>query len=138
MNITGKMAESAVSAMSFLAEREGSGLVSAVQIAEARGFSPSLVGKIMTTLVNSGLVTGVRGRSGGFMLARPAEKITVYDVVRLYDTSERPMRCPLGDNWCGNGEHCPMHDALRGLETEVTKRLKAITFAGFDAKKSLG
>lgn len=131
MNVTGKMAETAVSAMSYLAEREGQGLASAAEIAESRGFSAALVGKLMTPLVNAGLVIGVRGRNGGFELAKPAKLISVYEVVKLFETSNRPMRCPLGDDWCGEGPHCPMHDALRALEHEVHKRLKAITFDGF-------
>lgn len=46
-------------------------------IAEEEGLSVPYVGKLMGHLRQSGLVESVRGRSGGYVLTRPAEEITL-------------------------------------------------------------
>ncbi len=47
------------------------------QTAEAEGISTEYAGKLMGVLVRAGLVDSVRGRYGGYRLARPASDITL-------------------------------------------------------------
>lgn len=61
------------------------------EIAEREGLTQAHVHKLMRLLRQAGLVTSVRGRKGGYQLARPAEEINVGDVLaslggRLYST----------------------------------------------------
>jgi Rrf2 family protein len=50
-------------------------------IAEAEGLSIPYVAKLMNVLRGGGLVESVRGRSGGYSLARSAEQLTVGEVL---------------------------------------------------------
>ncbi|QRG79339.1 Rrf2 family transcriptional regulator [Citrobacter sp. R56] len=49
--------------------------------------------KIFTRLSKAGLVRSIEGKGGGFQLARPAEHITVLDVVNAIDGDKRIFEC---------------------------------------------
>ncbi|MET0251018.1 MAG: Rrf2 family transcriptional regulator, partial [Novosphingobium sp.] len=48
---------------------------------------------ILLELKRAGLVSGKKGRGGGYMLSRPAERITVGQVIRILDGSYAPIAC---------------------------------------------
>ena len=66
-----------------LAARDGDGLLSIGQVAADHAISRNNAMKVVNQLSNAGLLATVRGRSGGFRLGRPAEAITLGEVVRL-------------------------------------------------------
>lgn len=53
------------------------------EISRAEGLSIPNVAKLMRLLRIGGFVTSVRGQAGGYTLARPAERITVGEVLEL-------------------------------------------------------
>jgi Rrf2 family protein len=55
--------------------------VQAVEIAKRQGIPKQYLDQLMLTLRKAGLVESLRGRQGGFKLARPASAITLLDVV---------------------------------------------------------
>jgi Rrf2 family iron-sulfur cluster assembly transcriptional regulator len=114
MQLYGKMAANAVAAMSYLAEAYGPDKrpVATLDIVQAREISRPLVGKILTTLSQEGLVVGSPGPKGGFALAKPPGEISLYTIVREFDRVDRPVSCPFGPSWCGNHAPCPLHDQL--------------------------
>jgi len=59
---------------------EGSA-VQAVQIAERQGIPKQYLDQLMLILRKAGLIESVRGRQGGYKLARPARTITLLDVI---------------------------------------------------------
>jgi Rrf2 family protein len=75
----------ALKAMLHLARSEGAAPRQAAAIAEAEAIPRKFLEAILTDLVRHGLVQSVRGRHGGFRLARPAEAITFGEVIRLTD-----------------------------------------------------
>jgi Rrf2 family protein len=60
------------------------------EIAEREGLSQAHVHKLMRLLRRAGLVKSVRGRKGGYQLARPAEQITVGTVLASLGDSFYP------------------------------------------------
>jgi Rrf2 family protein len=64
-----------------LARHEGPDPLTVSVVAEHEGLSVPYVGKLMATLRQGGLVESVRGRSGGFVLTRPADQIAVGDAL---------------------------------------------------------
>jgi Rrf2 family protein len=60
--------------------------------------------KVFQQLVRAGLAVGTRGIGGGYRLARPASKITVLDVLRVFERPRRPGTCLLHDQ---PGQVCP-------------------------------
>lgn len=75
----------AVVAMAELARSGGSGPVPIAQIAERRQMPVQFLEQLFATLKRDGLLTSQRGVKGGYSLARPAEEITVLEVVHALD-----------------------------------------------------
>lgn len=74
----------AVVAMAELA-RSGDSPVPIATVAERRGMPVQFLEQLFTTLRRAGLLSSQRGVGGGYRLARPAEQITVLEVVQALD-----------------------------------------------------
>ncbi len=63
--------------------RKGSGEVAAIpEIAQREDLSVEYTGKLMMLLRQAGLVESLRGKNGGYLLSRPAEQVTLGQVMR--------------------------------------------------------
>ncbi|MCA9173138.1 MAG: Rrf2 family transcriptional regulator [Planctomycetales bacterium] len=137
----GKVAQAAIASMSLLAERYSESLpvrLNSREIAERRKLSQAIVAKVLTTLSQSGLVTGAPGPGGGYALARPPQQITLQQVVSPFDRLEDTLVCPFGEGWCGNGPQCPLHEQLDSLRSQVTSFLQQTTLAKFSPAEPTG
>jgi Rrf2 family protein len=63
----------------------GGGPVTADRLAAAQLIPAKFLEEILTQLKRSGLVRSQRGPAGGYWLARPADEITMADVIRAVD-----------------------------------------------------
>lgn len=59
--------------------------LTSLSIAERRGIPEKYLVHILLQLKRAGLVHSVRGAQGGYHLARPAEHITLFDIVKAID-----------------------------------------------------
>ncbi len=84
MRISAK-SDYAVRAMAELAVAGEQGAVKAEQISVAQDIPLNFLLGILRELRNSHLVRSQRGRDGGYVLSRPAEQITLADVIRAVD-----------------------------------------------------
>ncbi|MFC8075066.1 RrF2 family transcriptional regulator [Streptomyces sp. NPDC057307] len=75
------------------AEEEDSPVLSSTQLARSLDTNPSLVRKLMVPLVQDGLVTSIKGRSGGVRLGRPAGRITLGEIYRS-SIGDKPLWAP--------------------------------------------
>lgn len=83
----GRQSEIAIAAATRLAEVYDGGRtrLSAGAIAKDRGLRAPFVAKLLTALARGGIVVSSPGPGGGYWLARPPEKITLHDVVTLFE-----------------------------------------------------
>ncbi len=84
MRISAK-ADYAVRAVVELAAADSEKPVKAERIATAQGIPLNFLENILGELRHAGVVRSHRGAEGGFRLARPAEKVTVADVIRAVE-----------------------------------------------------
>ncbi|MDA8320967.1 MAG: Rrf2 family transcriptional regulator, partial [Actinomycetota bacterium] len=77
-------ADYALRAAIELAASEG-GHVTSEQLARAQQIPAKFLEAILTQLRRAGLVRSQRGPEGGFWLARPAEEISLADIIRAID-----------------------------------------------------
>ena len=78
-------AEYAVRAMTQLASVESGMLVTTEDLAKSQGIPAQFLVDILSDLRTDRLVRSHRGRDGGYELARPAQEISVADVLRCID-----------------------------------------------------
>src|SRR5947209_3173464 len=111
-------AEYALRAVVSLADSAGQPLTTQ-HIAKLTQVPLDYLSKVMQALGQCGLVESQRGKHGGFTLARPANRMTILDVLNAVDPLPRIRKCPLGLK--AHGRHlCPLHrrldDALGSVE----------------------
>src|SRR5262245_32847592 len=61
-------------------------------IANKHGISDRFLVQILLDLKRAGLVDSTRGAAGGYALARDPGDISLYDILRVVDPPERPVR----------------------------------------------
>jgi Rrf2 family transcriptional regulator, iron-sulfur cluster assembly transcription factor len=134
MFIYGKTAANAIAVMSFLAGHPGR-LSGSKEIAQARGISQALTAKLLTQLASAGLVSGQPGPGGGYKLAMPARQICLMDIACLFEQTETPTFCPFGQDWCGKGDPCPLHDTIHGMMGANRRFMESTRLSVFSPKK---
>ncbi|HEX8447019.1 MAG TPA: Rrf2 family transcriptional regulator, partial [Sphingomonas sp.] len=73
----------AARALQHLADRYGEGPVQLTEIVAAQNIPAKFLTVILSEMKRAGLVDTMRGKVGGYWLARPPEEITYGDIVRL-------------------------------------------------------
>src|SRR5512140_3058350 len=69
-----------------LARHHGNeGLAHIEELARLEAVPANYLVQILSELRNGGLIVSRRGKQGGYVLARPPEKITLYDIVKLIE-----------------------------------------------------
>lgn len=118
-------ADYAIRALLTLATTEDS--VSAEHLAREQSLPPKFLGAILSDLRRGGIVTSQRGAEGGFRLARPANEITVADVLRVLGGPLAAVRGLRAENLEYEGAAKNLRDvwiavrgALRGVLEHVT------------------
>lgn len=81
----------ALKALIHLAERWEGGAVPTREIAAREEIPEKFLEAILATLKNARVVSSLRGREGGYRLARPPREVVVGDVVRLLDGPLAPF-----------------------------------------------
>jgi Rrf2 family iron-responsive transcriptional regulator len=83
------------------------------EIAHAYSVSELFLFKILQPLVEHGMIETVRGRNGGVRLGRPADQISLFDVVRATEESFAMAECFESDTECPLVDSCSLNAALR-------------------------
>jgi len=107
--------------------RIGGGPAVTEEIAKATKVPAGYLARVLRTLSKAGLLNAQRGIGGGFSLALPAGKITVWDDLQASDAGiGRITSCPLGIT--GHGESlCSLHKILDDAIAEVERLFKQST-----------
>jgi Rrf2 family nitric oxide-sensitive transcriptional repressor len=112
------------------------GLVRIGEVARAHGISRAHITKVVHDLGRAGYLATVRGRGGGFRLARPAAKIVVGEVIRLTEGPVEIVECfnPL-TNTCPLIGLCRLSKALQDAAAAFFAVLDGLTVADIAANR---
>lgn len=102
--------------------------VSSSEISQATKVPLDYLLKVLQSLGTAGMLERKRGLKGGFKLARPPEKISILEIVRIFDPIQRIQKCPLGLK-----EHasalCPLHKKLDHIAGELECHLSSVSLS---------
>ena len=113
-------AEYGVRVMVELGRHGGDRPLSLKAIAEAEGLPLSYLEHIVPKLKEAELIRASRGAHGGYWLARPADEITMDEVVLALEGSLAPMECFIDDRSEDGRVLCSHHDdSGRGCATKL-------------------
>ena len=80
----------AVEAVIAIAYNAGISPVSSRDLADAQGLPPRYLEQLMQKLVRGGILRGVRGPSGGYVLAKEKRRITIADICAVLGEEKEP------------------------------------------------
>ena len=129
MPVISQTSEYALRAATFLAEREAQGPVDVTVLADALAVPKNYLSKTLGQLSRTGVLESIRGKNGGFRLARPGREIALYEVVEPFERFESTRRCILGQSECSEQGACPAHAAWRAIGERIVRFLRRTTLA---------
>ena len=98
-------------------------------IAERQGLSVQYLEQLFVKLRRAGLVESVRGKQGGYHLARKPSEILIGDVFNAAEENYRSIRCTghTGKGCQGHANKCLTHNLWAGLESHIAGYLNSVT-----------
>ena len=120
-----------------LAEHQSDGYIPLKEVAARQGISEKYLESILKILVRHDLLTGLRGKGGGYRLTRPPERYTAGDILRLTEESLAPVACLERTGIpCPREADCRTLELWRGLDRAISGYLDSVTLADLMTRSS--
>ncbi len=103
---------------------------SAADLAAALGLGQPVVSKVLKSLTQREILTSTRGARGGYMLGRPAEEISIADIIDALD--EQPFgltECTATPGSCSVEAGCNIRSNWHRINTIVRQTLERVSVA---------
>ena len=112
-----------------LALKINKGAVKASKISSSQNISVKYLEQILGTLKHAGFVKSVRGAKGGHMLAKEPDKISLGQVVRLFEGQADLVACVSSPGNCEMAVDCLVRDAWLDATSVLYDKLDTISIA---------
>lgn len=136
--ILSQTSQYALRIMASIALSQGARPVTGKEIAENIRCPSPYVSKVLRKLVTAGLLKAERGHGGGFVLARPAEKILFCQVLDAVQAPKEVKQCIFGWRRCDPNNPCILHHRWNAVSSTFDDWSRQTTLADIqrDAKSS--
>ena len=125
----------ALRVMIDLTQQKTGGYIPLKEIAARQEISEKYLESILKLLVKGKILTGLRGKGGGYRLTRAPEEYTVADILELTEETLAPVDCLSEDaEPCPRASDCRTLDMWKGLDKLVRDYFAGITLADLAAK----
>lgn len=112
-----------------LAGAEGGHLTALRDVAERQQISKRYLEQLATSLKNANLVTTLQGRGGGYALARPAEEISIADIIAASIGRIEVVHCVLSPGACERSGQCPSRCMWVRVNDRINEVFESVTLA---------
>lgn len=120
----------ALRVMIDLAEHQTDGYIPLKEVAQRQEISEKYLESIIKLLVRANLLSGLRGKGGGYKLTRAPELYTVGSILRLTEESLVSVSClEPGADACSKAAECRTLTLWQGLDKVINEYLDGITVA---------
>ena len=99
------------------------------QIAERQDISINYLEQLIAKLKKAGIVKGIRGAQGGYMLAAPAEDISVGAILRALEGNLNPVDCSEvnhSEGICSNSDSCVTKYVWKRISDSINDAVDSI------------
>jgi len=110
-----------------LAQHYADGPIPLAMIAKRQDLSAKYLEQLIILLKGAGLIRSVRGRSGGYMLARKPENISVGEIVETLEGKLAVVDCVLEPHLCYRAIECPTRHIWVGMTDVLKKQLFSLS-----------
>ena len=107
----------------------GEGPVKGDRLAQAQDIPPNFLENILADLRNAGLVASRRGADGGYWLARPADQVSLADVIRAVDGPLANVRGVRSEQVAYSGTAEKLRDVWVAVRASLRSVLEQVTLA---------
>lgn len=128
--------EYAIHSLVYLSCRTGESPTLVADVAKAINVSEAYLRKVFQLLSRSSIVTSQRGAKGGFYVSRPAEEITLKDVVEAIDGSLPSYNCLKQQRRCLRTFECAVQREFTKAQEKMAEILDATSIASLAAELS--
>jgi len=112
-----------------LARHQDQGPVQTSEISRRQRISVKYLEQLIRPLKKARLVNSVRGPKGGHLLAEKPERITLGQVVRLFEGQAELVECVAHPEKCSMADECQVRLAWRDATESLYEKLDAVTIA---------
>ena len=123
-----KSSEYAIRVLVFMATADCD-LCPVQRLAGELGIPFKYLGRLMGRLCEAGFVESVRGKNGGYRIARPLTEIRLEQIVDTVEGLEIYERCILGFERCDEDNPCPLHEFWVGPREGIQRMMADVTLA---------
>ena len=124
-----KLTDYGIVLLAHFAELESGETQNAREMAEATGLPFPVVGKVLKTLAQEGLLQSHRGAKGGYALSRPASQITVAEIIGALEGPIALMECSAGPGHCDQERTCRVRAPWQRINQAIAATLLEVTLA---------
>lgn len=103
--------------------------VSLREVAERERISLKYLEQLVRPLMNAGLLRSVRGKGGGYVLAKPAAEVRAGDILRAAEGERSTVACEGLEGACGRSDLCSTVKFWTGLEETIDAYVDGVTLA---------
>lgn len=116
-----------------IAQSVGRPMIQIAELARRENIPIKFLEQILVTLKEAGYLESKRGKQGGYLLAKPMDKITIGEVVRLLDGPLAPIPC-VSQNFyarcsCPDETHCGLRMLMFDVRNAIADILDRYTLA---------
>ncbi len=120
--------------MLHLAKQKPDQLVLVADIANKAKIPKKFLELILLDMKKRGLLHSQRGKNGGYTLARPSDKITFAEIIRITDGPLAPIACASVTAYrkcedCEDEKTCAIRKIMRGVRDSMSAILDTVTLA---------
>ena len=120
----------ALRVMIDLAEHQRDGYIPLKEVAQRQNISEKYLETIIKLLVKANILSGLRGKGGGYKLTKLPEQYTVGTILRLTEDSLAPVAClEPGAAPCAKAAECRTLQMWQGLDRVISEYLDNVTVA---------
>ena len=111
-------------------------IVTVSELAADLDMPQSFLRKILQKLNKSGILMSCKGKGGGFLLNRPASKISVFDVIQVFQGDFKLNEHIFQGKICPRIRACYLKQRLDMIEMSVSKQLRDMTIKNITDKEN--
>jgi FeS assembly SUF system regulator len=124
-----KIADYGVVLLARLADDEARPTCNARELAAEANLPTPIVSKVLKSLARGGLLESQRGVKGGYRLARPADQISVAEIIRALEGPIALTECTLAPQTCEHELACALRTPWQRINEIVLATLAEVTLA---------
>ncbi|MCX7678784.1 MAG: Rrf2 family transcriptional regulator [Spirochaetes bacterium] len=118
-----------IRAMVMIATNRGQSPIDLNVIAKEQGISKKYLHALLVQLKRAGMLESIRGKSGGYRLAKKPDEITLLEVYEALEGNIDLVDCLIDEARCARARNCLARNIWQRLSNAMRKELSSVTLA---------